>query len=173
MSTEQAHRLVLERLAQILSGRLDLSEGESVMHSDAVLHMDRYTFHGRDAWRCWIQFIRSRPGQADLEISCDRMDLLADGRVKAYGSWRATVRGRAVVSPEATATYRFREGKIAEVWTTRANYQIMFGPMIRTHAGLLLVFLQLSLWCKLPWRGSDRAPAVPAIGPRELRRSRP
>jgi hypothetical protein len=163
MSSEQAHKLILERLVEILSGRVDVSEGEEIMHDDVILHMDRYTFHGRDAWKCWIGFIRSRRGLADLEITCDRMDVLAEDKIKAYGRWQAVVRGQQTVSPQASATYRFRDGKIAEVWTTRANYQIMFGPMVRSHVGLLLVFVYLGLWCKVLWRNPEAPAHAPGL----------
>ena len=157
---EQAHRQVLDRLAEALSGRLDLAAGARLFRPDVTVHMDRYTFRGVGAWQTWVAFIRSRPGMADLDIVCDGIAVHDVDTVTAYGHWRAGQGARAR-EIKASATYRFEEGRIAEVWTTRGNYEIMFGPRVRSQVGLLVVFARLLLWMKLPRR---EAPA-----PRMLR----
>ena len=68
----QAQPQVLDRLADILSGRVPPEQGDRLIHEDVVLHMDRYTFRGLGAWQCWIRFIHSRPGLSDLAISRER-----------------------------------------------------------------------------------------------------
>jgi hypothetical protein len=155
---EQAHRQVLDRLAEALSGRMDLEAGATLFEPDVIVHMDRYTFTGVGAWQTWVAFIRSRPGMADLQIDCDGLVVQDVDTVTAYGHWRAGTgpQARAML---ATATYRFHEGRIAELWTTRSNYEMMFGPLVRWHVGLLLVFARLLLWMRLSRRQAS-APAM-------------
>lgn len=155
---EQAHRQVLDRLAEALSGRMDLADGAALFQPDVIVHMDRYTFRGVGAWQTWVAFIRSRPGMADLRIDCDGLVVQDVDTVTAFGHWRAGS-GAAAREKLATARYRFHEGRIAEVWTTRGNYEMMFGPWVRSQVGLLLVFARLVLWMKLPRRQAS-APAL-------------
>ena len=146
-------------MAEALSGRMDLADGAALFQPDVIVHMDRYTFRGVGAWQTWVAFLRSRPGMADLDIVCDGVALHDVDTVTAYGRWRAG-QGAQARQKNASATYRFQDGLIAELWTTRRNYEMMFGPLVRSHAGLLLVFARLLLWMKLPRRQSSM-PAMP------------
>lgn len=146
---------------EIVSGREPLARGGQVVAQDLTCHMDGFTVRGINAWAHWIEFIRSR-GVADVEAEVERVETHPDGRVTVRGRLRGVRGGRPVVSPPGSATYRLEAGRVAEVWTTRRNYELMFGWRARSAAAWLLVMIQVSLWSRLPGRSDLRAGGVAA-----------
>lgn len=140
-------QVAIERLAEALSGRLDIESGADLFHPDLVVHLDGLTFRGISAWKSWVGYLRSREGMESLEISCDGIADIGPGIVTAFGRWRVWD-GSGVREMNAAATYRFHEGRIAEVWTTRANYEMMFGPAVRSRAGLMVVLVRVLVWAR-------------------------
>jgi hypothetical protein len=112
--------------------------------------MDGYTMRGRAPWAAWVEFIRSR-GVERLEAEVDRFEMCPDGTVTASGRLRGTRNGRDVAG-EARARYRIEGGRIAEIWTTRENYEVVFGAWARHPLSWLAVLAYLSVWSRMPGR---------------------
>lgn len=150
---DESATFVVERLLTILAGRTGVSKGAEIIDQNVISHMDDYTFRGIGAWGNWITFIRSRSRVSELDLIRDRFVVNPDHTISAYGKWVATRHGKRVVSDEVSATYRVKEGLIVEIWTTRTNYTLIFGPMMRYRIGCLLVLLRLWLWSRLTTKG--------------------
>jgi hypothetical protein len=53
---------------------------------------------------------------------------------------------RRLVSPVCSARYRFENGRIVEVWSTRRNYAFMCGPHLEYRVGFAMELLRVSRW---------------------------
>lgn len=136
-------------VARLLAGIGDgpLSEAVYLLAPDVVCHMDRFTARGADVWVDWVLFIRSR-GVENLKVVVDRYETGADGIITAFGGLTAGFEG--TTSPRAgTARYRVVDGRIVEIWTSRWNYEIIFGPRVRRPLSWLLVLVRMALWRRL------------------------
>ncbi len=142
---------VVSRLMEVIGGRRPMDEASRLLAPDVVCHMDRYTVRGVGSWAAWVAFIRSR-GVDRLEPEVDRMESGPGGMVTAHGRLRGVRRGRPVSGGDGSATYRLRDGRIVEIWTTRRNYEVLFGRMTRHPLSWLLVLAHLAVWSRLPGR---------------------
>lgn len=142
---EDAGKATVSQLIEILAGRTPISHAPEIIAPDVVSHMDGHTFSGISTWAKWLAYVRtqSRVGPPDLET--DRLVANEDGTITAYGRWKGCKDGAPVLSPEVWARYRVEDGKIVEIWTTRANYVFLLGPGVGTRFGLLLVMLHVFL----------------------------
>jgi hypothetical protein len=157
---DDAGQAIVSRLIEILAGRAPISQAPQIVARDVVSHVDGYTFRGINTWAKWLSYVRarSRVGAPDLET--DRLVTNEDGTVTAYGRWKGRKDGEPVLSPEVWARYRVVDGKVFEIWTTRANYVFLLGPIMRTPAGLLLVMLKVFFSSRMSGRPdlrTDRA----------------
>ena len=139
---------VVRRLLDVLAGKTPVSQGALLIDRDVVSHLDGYTVHGIAAWAKWLSFIRSRSRVSQLDLTCDRITVNADQTITPYGRWVANRNRTRVVSDEVSATYRIENGKVVEIWTTRTNYLLIFGPMMRYRLGCLLVLLRSMAWSR-------------------------
>lgn len=139
---------VVRRLLDVLAGKTPVSQGALLIDRNVVSHLDGYTAHGIAAWAKWLSFIRSRSRVSQLDLTCDRITVNADQTITPYGRWVANRNGTRVVSDEVSATYRIENGKVVEIWTTRTNYLLIFGPMMRYRLGCLLVLLRSMAWSR-------------------------
>jgi hypothetical protein len=143
---------VVARLLETIGGPRPTEEARHLLAPDVVCHMDRFTARGFESWAAWISFIRSR-GVDGLEAVVDRMVTGPGGLVTAHGRLRGERRGRPVSAGDGSATYRVEDGRIVEIWTTRRNYEVIFGRMARHPLSWLLVLAYLAVWSRLPGRG--------------------
>lgn len=162
MDQTEVNRATIARLMTILAGKTPIPAGQEFISQNVVAHMDGLTFHGINCWANWIAFIRTRRRVRDLDLQVSRIVANEDGTITVFGSWHAVHRGRAVVSNEGTATYRFENGMIAEIWTTRTNYLLIFGPQLSWRAYLLALLVYLYFWKRMPGRYDLSLPAAVA-----------
>ena len=145
---------LVARLLAAVSGDVPLAEGARLLAPDVLCHMDQFTARGVDAWVDWVEFIHSR-GVDDVRVVVERLETGADGIITAVGSLTA---GRGA-KPKArgdmdqrSARYRIVDGRVAEVWTSRWNYEMIFGAKVRRPLRWLLVLAWMAVWRRLPWR---------------------
>ena len=149
----QADIAVIRRFLDILAGKTDVAQGASIIDPNVVSHLDGITVRGISAWAKWLSFVRSRPRVSSLDLVCDRIVVHPDQTITPYGRWIAMRNGKRVESDEVHATYRIEDDRIVEIWTTRSNYILIFGPMMRYRIGCMFVLLELMLWSRLTTDG--------------------
>jgi hypothetical protein len=161
-------KATVSRLIEILAGKTPISRAPEIMAPDVLSHMDGYSFRGIDTWAVWLSYIRTRSRVAGPDLEVGRLVVNEDGTITAYGWWKTLRNGETVLSPEVWACYRVVDGKVVEIWTTRANYVFILGPIVGTRLGLLLVMLRLFVWSKTAGRLDHLA--EPAASPESGRR---
>ena len=138
------------RLLAAVGGDVPMAEGVRLLAPDVLCHMDRLTARGVDAWVDWVEFIRSR-GAENVKVEVTRLETGADGIVTAFGG--LTAGPGAKPGPDlGSARYRVVDGQIAEIWTSRWNYEMIFGAKVRHPLRWLLVLVWMAVWRRLPWR---------------------
>jgi len=147
---------LVARLLAVVGGDAPMSDATRLLSPDVICHMDRYTTRGLDVWFDWLDFIRSRCPDG-LFVVVDRYVTHPDGRITAYGSLR---RGpHAGTKPcQGQVSYRLASGRVVEIWTTRGNYEIIFGAKVRNPLSWLLVLIELAVWRRLPSRKKRTIP---------------
>jgi flavin-dependent dehydrogenase len=150
------------RLLGIVSGREPLAKGAELVAPDVVCHLDGLTGRGINTWARWVEFVRSR-GVENFAAVADRVETAPGGLVTVHGRVRGERGGREIVSSPGAATYRLEGGRIVEIWTTRTNYELVFGARARSAAGWLLVLAQLAVWSRLPGRADLRTAPAAAV----------
>ena len=145
-----ADQAVVARLLAAVGGDVPLSEAVHVLAPDVVCHMDQFTARGTDAWIDWVRFIRSQ-GVENLKVDIERLETGADGIITAFGGLTAG-HGKKSGPSGGSARYRVVDGRIVEIWTSRWNYETIFGPRVRRPLSWLLVLARMALWRRLPWK---------------------
>ena len=147
----------MARVLAAVSGDAPMEEGARLLAPDVVCHMDGFTAHGVDAWVDWVEFIRSQAAPENVKVVVERLETGPDGIVSAFGgvtvghgAERESGRGR--VGARRSARYRIVRGQIAEIWTSRWNYEMIFGAKVRHPLRWLLVLVWMAVWRRLPWR---------------------
>lgn len=136
-------------------GDAPLAEAVHLLAPDVICHMDRFTARGADVWTDWVLFLRSRSVEK-LNVVVDRYETGADGIITAFGGLTTGSEGTA--SPRAgTARYRVVGGRIVEIWTSRWNYEIIFGPTVRRPLSWLLVLVRMAMWRRLSRLHAERS----------------
>ena len=143
---------LVARLLDVIGGDAPMTDALDLLAPDVVSHMDEYTVRGTDVWFDWLEFIRSR-AKGDLRVDVDRIVTEPDGRVSAFG-WLRTADGR--TRQPNQAIYRVQSGRITEVWTSRGNYEMIFGAKVRHRLTWLLVLLEMAVWRRLRRRQRAR-----------------
>ena len=150
-----ADEALVARLLAAVGGEVPMTEAIRLLAPDVICHMDRYTVRGASEWVDWVEFIRSR-GVENLKAHVDRYVTGADGTITAFGSLSGGFEGASVAhdghARGGTARYRVVDGKIVEIWTSRWNYEKIFGAKVRHPLSWLLVLLWMAVRRRLPWR---------------------
>jgi len=158
VSPRSANEARVVRLLAVISGVAPMAEAGQLLAPDVICHMDRWTVRGITVWYDWLAFLLSK-AKGSVTVELDRM--VHDGdTITAYGFLRMANAPHAT-RQEHQATYRIENGRIAEVWTTRGNYEMIFGPKVRHPVRWLLVLVEMAIWRRLPWR--RRAPLAPPL----------
>ena len=144
------------QLLAVISGDAPMTDAERLLAPDVVSHMDQWTVRGITVWYDWLAFLRSKAA-GNVTVELDRM-VRAGDTITAYGVLRMA-NAPFATRQEHQARYRIENGRIAEVWTTRGNYEMIFGPKVRHPLRWLLVLVEMAIWRRLPWR--RRAPLAP------------
>lgn len=145
-----ADEIVVARLLAVVGGDVSFAEAVHLLAPDVVCHMDRFTARGPDVWIDWVRFIRSQ-GVESLKVEIERLETGADGIITAFGGFTAGTERTSSVRG-GSARYRVVDGRIAEIWTSRWNYEVVFGPKVRRPLRWLLVLVRMALWRRLPGR---------------------
>lgn len=152
--TRSAEEALVARLLAVISGDAPVAEATRLLAPDVVSHMDRHTVRGTEVWFDWLEFLRSRAGGA-VKADVDRFVTHPDGTVTALGTLRTA---GAVDGARGSheARYRVAGGRVVEIWTTRGNYEMIFGP-VRHAVRWPLVLLEFAIWRRLPGRRRTRS----------------
>ena len=147
---------LVARLLAVVGGEAPLRDAMRLLAPDVICHMDRYTTRGRNVWFDWLDFIRARCPDG-LFTDVRRYETSADGIITAHG---CLSRGAPVATTpcQGRVRYRVANGRIVEIWTTRGNYEIIFGAKVRNPLSWLLVLLELAVWRRLPSRKKRTIP---------------
>jgi hypothetical protein len=145
-----AGEALVVRLLAVISGDAPMADAEQLLAPDVISHMDRWTVRGITVWYDWLAFLRSKV-EGHVTVELHRLVTHEDGTITAYGNLR-TANAPFASRQEHRATYRLENGRIAEVWTTRGNYEMIFGPRVRHPVRWLLVLSEMAIWRRLPWR---------------------
>jgi hypothetical protein len=98
---------------------------------------------------------RSR-GVEDLNVEVERLETGADGIITAFGGFTAGSGGTS--APRGgSARYRVVDGRIVEIWTSRWNYEVIFGRKVRHALSWLLVLVRMALWRRFSRRNAARS----------------
>jgi hypothetical protein len=150
-SPEEA--LVL-RLVAVIGGEAPREDAHRLLAPGLVCHMDRYTVRGTDVWFDWIDFLLSS-AEGNVTVEVDRVVTNPDATITVVG-WLRCARSPLASRQEHAATYRVEQGRIAEIWTTRRNYEMIFGAKARHPLLWWFVLLRMAVWRRLPWRRRPR-----------------
>ena len=150
VTPRSADEALVVRLLAVISGDAPMAEAEQLLAPDVISHMDQWTVRGITVWFDWLEFLLSKV-EGSVTVELDRLVTHEDGTITAYGKLR-TAHAPLFSRQEHQARYRLENGRIAEVWTTRGNYEMIFGPKVRHPVRWLLVLLEMAVWRRLPWR---------------------
>jgi hypothetical protein len=151
-----ADEALVVRLLAVISGEAPLAEAEHLLAPDVISHMDQWTVRGVTVWYDWLEFLLSKV-EGNVTVVLDRLVTREDGTITAYGNLR-TANAPCASRQEHQATYRLENGRIVEVWTTRGNYEMIFGRKVHHPVRWLLVLVEMAIWRRLPWRRRARIP---------------
>ena len=147
--TLSADEALITRLLDVISGDAPMADTAHLLAPGLISHMDRFTVHGTEVWFDWLEFLQSRAG-GELRVDVDRFVAHPDGTITAFG-WLRTARSDNRTPQPNQATYRIADGRVAEIWTSRANYEMIFGAKVRHPMHWLLVLVEMAVWRRLPW----------------------
>jgi hypothetical protein len=148
-SPRSADEALIARLLAVISGDAPRAEAEQLLAPDVISHMDQFTVHGIDVWYDWLDFLLSK-AKGNVSVDLDRFDAHPNGTITAYG-WLRVERSPERTPQQNWARYRIDGNRIAEVWTTRSNYERIFGAKVRHSVSWMLVLLEMAVWRRLPW----------------------
>jgi hypothetical protein len=143
-----AQESLVARLLAAVGGDEPLDTVVHLLAPDVICHMDQFTSRGPDAWMDWVEFIRSR-GVENVHVVVERFETEADEIITAYGGLVAGPEGTAALRG-GSARYRVKDGRIAEIWTSRSNYEVVFGRKVHRPLSWMLVLLRMAIWRRLP-----------------------
>ena len=149
-----AEEALIARLLEVISGDAPRSEALRLLSPDVISHMDRFTVRGIDVWFDWLDFLLSNV-QGSVRVDLNRFEHHSDGTITAYG-WLRVVPSAEETSQQNWARYRVDGNRIAEVWTTRSNYERIFGAKVRHPLSWFFVLLRMAVWRRLPWTRRTR-----------------
>ena len=154
VSLRSADEELIAQLLGVISGDAPRADAEQLLAPEVISHMDQFTVRGIGVWYDWLDFLLSK-AKGSVTVDLDRFEHHPDGTITAYG-WL-----RVALSPERTpqqnwARYRVDGNRIAEVWTTRSNYERIFGAKVRHSLSWMLVLLEMAVWRRLPWTRRPR-----------------
>ena len=153
-SRRSADEALIAQLLAVISGDAPRAEAEQLLAPDVISHMDQFTVRGIDVWNDWLDFLLSK-AKGNVSVDLDRFEANPDGTITAYG-WLRVERSPERTPQQNWARYRIDGNRIAEVWTTRSNYERIFGAKVRHSLSWMLVLLEMAVWRRLPWTRRPR-----------------
>jgi hypothetical protein len=119
-------------LVRVINGDAPLEAAREILDPMVRIHWDAKEYCGIDIWYQFIDRIRNRGRVAELRMTecrvrCDDRD---PRLVHLSARWTGTSRSRQLPETAASdgeASYLIRDGRIAEIWTHKSNYEFIFG----------------------------------------------
>lgn len=131
-------------VAEALSARRPLRVAFEAFAPDIVLHMGPVrTRLTPSTWINWVEYLRCCGGVSGLRAEFEHVECRSDGTVLLRGRWVGQRDGSPVSSTLSDVTYRVRGGRIVELWTSPANYTLMFGRAAGTLPGFAVPYLRI------------------------------
>ena len=153
----EKENLILNHLVGILQGDKSISEADKILSPTTLIYLDNYKFEASiNAWQMWVTFLKEKGRVSDVGCTCTEIKKNADGTYTLVGEWTGKYQGKPVVSDPISATYRIRDEKIVEIWTTQKNY-IFFFRLARYPLGFGVVLLYLLLWKRFGQKSTEPA----------------
>jgi hypothetical protein len=150
-------KATLNHLVGILQGDKDISEADKILPPVTLIHLDNYKFDTTvEEWQAWVTFLKEKGRVSNVGCTSTEMKQNADGTYTLVGEWTGEYQGKPVVSAPISASYRIRDGKIVEIWTTQKNY-IFFFRIIRYRVGIWVVLLYCLLWRRFLQKSTEPA----------------
>jgi hypothetical protein len=147
----------------ILSGAAPIESGVDLLAPDVMINVDAWRFQGINVWANWIRYVRTRGRVTDLTVLLDALESNRDGTITARGRFTGMRGNERLYSKPCTARYRFENGRIAEVWSTRRNYEFMCGGHLWCYIGFAIELLRASRWkARTPQLDLTRGVLAPA-----------
>ena len=154
VSLRSADEELIAQLLGVISGDAPRADAEQLLAPDVISHMDQFTVRGIGVWYDWLDFLLSK-AKGSVTVDLDRFEHHPDGTITAYG-WLRVERSPERTPQQNWARYRVDGNRIAEVWTTRSNYERIFGAKVRHSLSWMLVLLEMAVWRRLPWTRRPR-----------------
>jgi len=153
MSESRSPTDLVLALVRVINGDLPDHAARELLDPMVQIRVDTAEYRGIGAWFRWIYLIRHCGRVSRLRITQCRAwrDARDPALVHLSARWTGTVRSghsRVVAGSDATARYLVRDGRIAEIWTRKSNYEFIFGSWI-SHPVCYRLFLgwsMLRLW---------------------------
>lgn len=149
-----ADEALVRHLVEVIAGRAPMADAERLLAPGVICHMDRWTVRGTQIWFDWLNFLLSK-SKGSVTADIDLLVSNPDGTITAFG-WLRAGHGEST-RQRHHATYRVENERIAEIWTTRENYEMIFGAKVRHSLRWLLVLLEMAVWRRLPWTRHARS----------------
>ncbi len=127
---------VVARIVEMLSGERSRIEADRYIDPQITIHMDATIHRGLILWQKWLYLIRNCGRVHDLrlvvqELTAERQDpaiVHLVGRWTGVGKYDGLPRQ---ASHFAHFRYRLSQGRVAELWTQRTNYDFIVGDWLR------------------------------------------
>ncbi len=154
---------VVGDLVRVVGGALPRRQADRIIDRDVRIHMDAAEHLALAIWYKWIHLLRVCGRLSDLQMTDIQISMEAENPCIVVLSMRWTGLDRSSglrrTSDRAPGVrYRLHQGRIVEIWTSKANYPFVFGNWITYRLGYraFLGWAILYFW-RLRRRGGDYA----------------
>ena len=148
---EKTPEEVVRALLDVVGTKRPIGAAKALLQEGLVCHMDgKRLSASREAWFCWVGYLHrtAKKRVSRLELVLDRVKARGD-RVEVWAFWQGEVDGRFERSRPGKVVYRVSRGRVAEIWTHKANYTFIYGPWVVNPLVFYFWVLRMMLWCKI------------------------
>lgn len=145
----------IRNLLDVISRRRPMVEAKSILAENLVCWMDGKKFgNGSQSWFNWVQFLQYSADKKFSGLEANIQNITSDdGALVVKATWQAHRNGEEQVSESGVVAYRFKEDKIVDIRTHKANYIFIYGPNFVRLVPFYWVLIKLSLWRPPPSSG--------------------
>jgi hypothetical protein len=138
-------------LVRVINGDAPSLAAREILDPMVQIRIDRADYYGIDIWFKWMYLIRHCGRVSDLRITdCQAWcDVQEPSVVHLSARWTGIIRPRrrpAASAYRAEASYLIEDGRIKKIWTTRSNYEFIFGRWIK-YSIFYSIFLGWAVLC--------------------------
>ena len=158
---------VFEKLVRVLCGEIEVADATDIIAPDVHGHFDDRDIHGFGAWAMFVSYLRTHNKFSRFGAEILKLVENDDGTISAVGHWYGEYQGKRYTSHQLSPRYRLENGMIVEIWTTRTNYILPLGKIMKYRFGAFLVLVRIWLGHRLSsWRSTASetvSPGVPLV----------